>query len=47
MLTSTEILMLLNALHPGGGYSEDARVERLQGKLSIMLEAARRKEIYP
>lgn len=48
-LSAAEILMLLNAIrlaHVGGrsGYATDPTISKLQAKLSIMLEVARRIE---
>jgi hypothetical protein len=42
-LTADEWMLLLQKLHPGPGYSDDPAVCRLQGKISIHLEVARRR----
>ncbi len=45
MLTSEEIRLILEAIHPEGfGYSEDKKVAKLQAKLSIMLQVAVERE---
>ena len=46
MLTTEELRIILEALEAkyGRGYAADKRVARLQAKLSIMLEAAQRRE---
>jgi len=44
MLTSKEIVLILEKIHPGFGYSKDPGVSVLQAKLSIMLEVAQRRE---
>lgn len=41
-LTCEEILLILDKLAPRGGYSEDPKILRIQGKLSITLEVRRR-----
>ncbi len=40
MLSKKEILILLDKLYPGPGYSSDPEIAALQGKLSIMLHTA-------
>lgn len=45
LLTSNEIVLILDKIHPHHGYSDDPEICNLQIKLSMMLELARRKEM--
>ena len=44
-LTKEDILLLLSKVNDGKfGYSDDPVIARIQGKLSVMLEVATRRE---